>query len=291
MYTHCSERRRESGAYSFESVDRVGGVYTVLLPVDRNETHGLNQSRYVSRFLNVGSDLTVIVHHVAGSEALPPFESIQPAVDVATRLEAGGIDVTRLLTRGGISQEIMRVAEAQSVDEIVIGGRRRRDVSVWLLGSTARDVTLSAHRPVTIIGDMGTGPSGQRTVLLPVDDDEQRVRRQVEFVTTLPNAPSIQVVVCHVFESQDFDSATAHSFDDTRAAVEAADRLESAGHPVDRVGVGGELPRAILDQARRHEADAIVMGGRKRTGIQQAVFGSRVQEVLVSTERPVTIVG
>lgn len=52
------------------------------------------------------------------------------------------------------------------------------------------------------------------------------------------------------------------------------------GNPVD----------TILDEARRIDANYLVIGGRKRTPVGKAVFGSKTQSILLRTDLPVVTV-
>lgn len=93
-------------------------------------------------------------------------------------------------------------------------------------------------------------------VLVPVDKDENRALHQAKYVAGLPGAGE-----------------------------------EVEGVSVERVSVGGEVARKILDTAEELDADCLIMGGRKRSGVQKVLLGSTVQDVILSTERPVTITG
>jgi len=129
-------------------------------------------------------------------------------------------------------------------------------------------------------------------VLVPVDSDENRALHQAEFVAELPRArEEVEATVLVVFRHQDYAGAPPHDFDEIDAAVRAADYLEEEGISVDRVSVGGEIARKIVDKAEELDADCLVMGGRKRSGVQKVLLGSTVQDVVLSTERPVTITG
>jgi nucleotide-binding universal stress UspA family protein len=94
-----------------------------------------------------------------------------------------------------------------------------------------------------------------------------------------------------VFRHQDYEGAPPHEFEDVAAAVDAAEYLEGEGVSVERVAIGGEVARKIIQKADELDADSIVMGGRKRSGVQKVLLGSTVQDVMLSAERPVTITG
>lgn len=130
------------------------------------------------------------------------------------------------------------------------------------------------------------------TVLVPVDRNEDRALHQAKFVASLPDAPEhVEATVLYVFPHEDYAGAPPHDFDEVDAAVSAADYLAERGVAVERVAVGGEVARKILAYADDLDADQVVLGGRKRSGVAKVVMGSTTMDVLLSAERPVTLTG
>jgi nucleotide-binding universal stress UspA family protein len=86
----------------------------------------------------------------------------------------------------------------------------------------------------------------------------------------------------------------AESQDEAEAAVKsAADSLAQAGvraHAVVRDTVFGYAAREIIDDAREHEADVIVMGSRGRGDLAGLVLGSTAHKVIHLADRPVLVV-
>lgn len=272
-------------------------MYNVLIPVDRNETRAFHQARYVSLLPDADEIVEATVLYVMppdefGDAEEVAFEELDAAVKAADYLEDAGVTVTRTVDDGGVAQQIARTATELEVDEIVVGGRKRSGVTRVLLGSTGRDVLLSVDKPVTITGENVVLGEGIRQVLVPVDTSEERARNQVEYLANLPGVPeSVEATVFFVVPHQDYKGAPSHQFEDVDAAVAAADYLEEEGIPVERVAVGGEVERKILDAASEHDVDSIVMGGRKRSGLTSVLLGSTTQDVMLSAERPVTLTG
>jgi len=105
----------------------------------------------------------------------------------------------------------------------------------------------------------------------------------------------------HVLTRDDFVSlertsvnqtGQAVSLDDVRAvAAEIADELlAAAGVDGDGVGLVGDPPDEIVEYADAHDADYIVLAGRKRSAVGKAIFGSVTQSVLIESDRPVVSV-
>ncbi|WP_138006237.1 universal stress protein [Halalkalirubrum salinum] len=272
-------------------------MYRVLIPVDESEERAFHQAQYVSQLPNATTNVEATVLFVVSPEEFSnadevEFSDIDAAVGAANLLEGEGVSVTRTVDDGGVSQQIVRSADELDADEIVMGGRKRSGVSRVLLGSTVQDVMLSADRPVTITSETTVPSEGIRQVLVPVDADADRAQHQAAYVAGLPEAAAtVEATVLVVFRHQDYKGAPPHTFDEIGAAVEAADVLEDEGIPVERVAIGGEVARKILHMAAEKDADSIVMGGRKRSGLQEVLMGSITQDVMLSAERPVTITG
>jgi len=272
-------------------------MYRVLVPVDTNTNRARHQAQYVTRLPDADSAVEATVLYVAPPDRFTTpdeasFTDVDSAVAAAEHLESAGIDVDRRVDSGGVSPAIVGAVTDVDADEVVMGGRRRSGVTAVLLGSTVLDVMLSTDRPVTVTGERVSLGDGPRRLLVPVDESEKRARRQAAYVAALPGASSaVEATVCYVFRHQDYAGAPPHEFAEVDSAVAAADTLEDAGVSVERLAEGGEVARRILAAAETRNADGIVMGGRKRSGVQKALLGSTVRDVICAAERPVTLTG
>ena len=272
-------------------------MYHVLIPVDRDKNRALHQAKFVAEIPDAAENVEATVLYVTRpgekSEAEnADFSAVDAAVEAAKHLESADISVNRVVDDGSPAEQILRSANELGIDEIVVGGRKRSGVQKVLLGSTAQDVMLSAEQPVTITGsDVSFGDRTGR-LLLPVDRTAERARHQAEYVANHPAVTSdTEVTVLYVFPHQDYKGAPPHEFEEVESAVEAAEYLETEGVTVNRVATGGEVARTILDSASDADVDWLVMGGRKRSGVQKVLLGSITQDVILSGERPVTITG
>ena len=86
----------------------------------------------------------------------------------------------------------------------------------------------------------------------------------------------------------------AESDADAESAVTSAvDSLTQAGvrvHGVVRDTIFGHAAREIIEDAREHEADVIVMGSRGRGDLAGLVLGSTAHNVIHLADRPVLVV-
>ncbi|ARS90719.1 universal stress protein [Natrarchaeobaculum aegyptiacum] len=133
-------------------------------------------------------------------------------------------------------------------------------------------------------------------VLAPVDTNEDRALAQADYITSLPNASEdVEAYLLFVFtedsedlpkEFEQFKSASRIS-----SVRRASERLEEAGVDVHVLEDSGDTESDIIDEAEEYDVDSIVLGGRKRSPVGKAVFGSVTQSVILSSDRPVVVTG
>jgi nucleotide-binding universal stress UspA family protein len=127
-------------------------------------------------------------------------------------------------------------------------------------------------------------------VLLPIDADESRATAQAATAANLPNAAEEVVVhLLHVYDDPEWAEASRPT--ETKAGEEAQAFLEAAGVTVREMSRHGTPAEGILNAAEEVNADLILMGGRKRSPLGSALFGSVSQQVTLDADRPVVVTG
>lgn len=137
-------------------------------------------------------------------------------------------------------------------------------------------------------------------VLVAVDTEMEAPERIAEAVTSLPAADSdVEVTLLNVFEefnvtgpeSGTVDSDDVYDADDFPETVGIVrEHLAEAGVSVSTVRRHGDTTDEILAEADEMDADLVVIGGRKRSPVGKAMFGSVAQSVLLEIDRPVMYV-
>jgi len=142
------------------------------------------------------------------------------------------------------------------------------------------------------------------TVLLAIGgSDRDRIDVLTGTVADIAGPAGARVVLLHVYTEAEYADVTgrlefeapAQTHPNAVASRNAvvrtiADRLESAGIPVEVRGRVGDHGNAIVALAEETDADLVVVGGRSRSPTGKAVFGSTAQQVMLESPCPVTFV-
>ncbi|MDQ2051249.1 universal stress protein [Natronolimnohabitans sp. A-GB9] len=134
-------------------------------------------------------------------------------------------------------------------------------------------------------------------VLVPVDTNEERAVTQARYVSSLPNAAdSVEAYLLFIFTED--DEELPKDFEQFKSASRigsvrrAMDHLEDNGVDVTVLEGSGDAEESdIVQEAEEYDVDSIVLGGRKRSPVGKAVFGSVTQSVILNTDRPVVVTG
>ncbi len=142
-------------------------------------------------------------------------------------------------------------------------------------------------------------------IVVPVDEDETRGETAAAFVTALgdddgldADLDDVTVSIVNVFkefkavdEGANVRSDEFYDEDEYPDSVlTVRDRLAAADVAVDLERRHGDPADEIVEYAESVDADLIVIPGRKRSAVGKAVFGSVTQDVILTADRPVTIV-
>jgi len=140
-------------------------MHSLLLTVDGSRA-ATNAVKYVINLLHNGYSAHVHVLHVlpivfpVSDFEFPDYALIEKAqkqqakhiLDAACKLlEEAGIEHTRHVESGPISQTIVNYANKHHCEQIIMGTRGMSTFGNWILGSTATQVAHLANMPVTLV--------------------------------------------------------------------------------------------------------------------------------------------
>ena len=188
------------------------------------------------------------------------------------------------IIHGHPAEAIVRTAEKQKTDLIVMGSRGLTDVRAFLLGSVSRKVVMHAGCPVLLIKK--PVPAFRRIVVAV--DGSKDAWAGVEYLLKMPLPEVAEITVVSVVPPLPIDTieqpVTLASFLEqlrvpllkkARAvATQAAARIQKAGFESGIAVVHGHPSHEIVKIAEAERADLVVVGSRGLTGTSRFLLGS-----------------
>jgi nucleotide-binding universal stress UspA family protein len=243
---------------------------------------------------------TLALDAVADTNLLDPVRrEVSIALDdLASQLTRDGVQTSATQEIGTPSEEIIRVADAEAADLIVLGSQGRTGLEHVLVGSTAERVVKGAACPVLTVRAEGPQPMSPaiRHLLVPIDFSRGSADA-LEVAVVMARMFKASITLVHVLEWSwlRLHYTIAELADEARIRRELQGRLEPYAEAIrsqeltaDIVTLGGGGPADfIVDTAASRNADLIVMGTHGRRGIQRALIGSVAEGVLRRASCPV----
>lgn len=265
----------------------------LLLPTDGSEP--ARRAQRHARMLAVQFDATIHVLTVT-EDASTGKEALAGATDYL-----GSVEWESATRAGQPVREILRYADENACDMIVMGTHGRQGIRRAIAGSVAEGVLRRADVPVFTVQDDGESgdPTPYERILLPTDGSQQS---EAALEPAVAIAAAFDATI-HVVGVVDVNTVAAQSElanpnvisgqlrDQCEAATErVAERIEEAGIDGERVILEGAPSDAILDHSREADCDLIVMSTHGRTGLERALVGSTTERTVRRAEMPVVSV-
>jgi len=232
--------------------------------------------------------------------------SAEEALHVAQMaLENQGLRVTTRVEFGSPPEEIVRVAQEEHVDLIMMGAQGKTLAQELLLGSVAQEVVRRATTPVLIqkfhvVRELGHVEcrrvcANMFTRVLHPTDFSDCANAAFQLVKRLKNAGTKEVVILHVQDER----AMRHRPAEQLAAFDREDqeRLEAMSRALVLFGLQARpllrhgIPfRETLKVAEEEHPCLIVLGSHGRSAVQEMLAGSTFENVVRLSHHPVLVV-
>jgi nucleotide-binding universal stress UspA family protein len=214
-------------------------------------------------------------------------EEVTPAVE---RLNEVGIPADVVVARGDARYLIPFFARKWSSDLIFVRAHVRKDLNHWMLGSVARAVVTAAPCTVQIVRDRPEGRAhtlqSSRRVLLGTDGSEASAAA-AQAVAGRPWPEGSEFKVVSVEEPWTIKSST---LEPQEAVAKAEQVLASAGLKTSGEVLSGKPKEIILEEAKKWDADLIVVGSHGRRGFKRFLLGSVSEAVAMNAHCSVVVV-
>lgn len=219
---------------------------------------------------------------------------------VRTSCETDGVPADFHIAIDDPFRGILSAADASEADLLILGPHRPRFRDVFT-GTTVERVVRNSERP-TLVAVQPPSAVYDRT-LLAVDFDDAS-RTAASGALRMGIFDHMAVTVMHAFEapaagmmkrsmlpSESVVDYVAHE----RAAAATmlqrfSEELELPMTPRSVVLMEGSPARSILDSARVHKSDLVVLGTSKKSGAMRLLIGSVAEQVLRDAERDILII-
>jgi len=209
------------------------------------------------------------------------------------------------------AEEILRYAENNQVDFILMATHGHSGVKRWIMGSTANKVLRASKIPIWLVRasipeEIVYDKWPKRTMLVPLDGSNlaESVLPHVEALAKQRGAELVDVVLLRICESP-YISAD-YPFPDWEEHVKqitaywkqvseqyligVEKRLKDAGLKVKSEVLMGNPTHEIIDYASKNPFNLIVMATHGHSGANQWAYGSVTDRVLQGVSSPIFLV-
>lgn len=260
----------------------------------------------------------VILLHVMESDTMKPLRAVDGGMDLIKKLKAdrqgylkglvklddlAGVEVEPRIVEGVPAFEIIEAARDSVADLIIMGTHGLTGPQRVFFGSVAERVVRMSPLPVLTVrrpehGFVECSIGGKRilglkNILMPTDFSEASAYA-ARYAIALAKEYKARLHVFHVIsitatgpDKEFFESEMKQQ------AQESIDRFmkdELTGFEVGRGVKAGEPFQEIVTEARKKDADLIVMGTHGRTFLKYALLGSVASKVVRNAPCPVLTV-
>ena len=204
------------------------------------------------------------------------------------RLKEVGIPAEVLVTRGDPRFLIPFFARKWSSDLIFVRAHVRKDFEHWMLGSVARAVVTSAPCTVQIVREQTHDHvltlDSARRVLVATDGSEISMAA-AQAIADRPWPERSQFRIVSVEEP--WLIRPSNAIVNSKSAEEV---LTSAGLKTTATELSGKPKEVILEEAKKWNADLIVVGSHGRRGFKRFLLGSVSESVAMNAHCSVVVV-
>jgi universal stress protein E len=202
------------------------------------------------------------------------------------------VRATALVDEGDAFEAVLRVADAQGVDIIVLGEHRRSLLRDIFTGTTVERVMRHGTRPVLMVNQPPAGPYRRILAAADLSEHSEHALRTAARLGLLRGAA---VTVLHAYEPEGMGAITRAGLSDTEVGALLAAAARRARAALDGF-VGGldflHLPQRLVEEGRpatiikeaaeRLRPDLLVMGTAGAGLLRRMVLGTVAAEAVAA---------
>jgi len=212
------------------------------------------------------------------------------------------VEVCGELVSGYPAEEILRYADENSIDLILMATHGRSGLKRWAIGSVVDKVLRASKVPVWLVParcpqDVTYDMWPKRTILVPLDGSEmaEAVLPHVEALAEQSGVELVDVVLLRVADSPVMSDHYFSNIPETREEIEkylarVEERLQKAGLSVHSKVLTGEPAEQIVDYANASPFSLVVMSTHARSGLSRWVLGSVATKLVSEISGPILLI-
>jgi nucleotide-binding universal stress UspA family protein len=230
---------------------------------------------------------TLIVESIMAQSAIA-------LADIVGMAEQAGIAYTTRVRWGNTADAVLRTAEEDDCDLVIVGSHTYTWRSHRILRHVIKQLTTFARQPLLIVTEPPEetyrGTSWAR--LLVVHDGSSEGEAAVGYAQALAQEGALDVCLLHahsLLQPYEADpSRGMHSLEDMLTLTEV--RTATTRVSDDIVLASGDTVTAIVETAIDRACDVIILGAELRMGWKRLLYKRTVEAVMANTTLPILLV-
>lgn len=239
---------------------------------------------------------------LGGNDTPVAADAVRRITDLARSLEEMGVPVRMRVVHGPAAEAILRAADEEHADVIVMSTHGRGGLGRWLYGSVADEVLRHTTLPIVLISaacDRSWSIEGPFRLLVPLDGSPL-AEAALGQAGEVADALAAELVLLRVVEPADGFAALGTAYlpaqsqavlDEAQAYLDGISTSPSvAGRATTRLVAAGDPAAKIAAAARDQNVDLIVMSTHGSGGLARLTMGSVATSVLHRAATPLLLV-
>ena len=215
-----------------------------------------------------------------GRSTVHPFE-LAARAEIAAEFADTGVAATLQVTRGDVSDSILRAAAQLPAAVVIVGAAREETFQQLILGSTAARLAQELNQPLLVVRQRTRGRSSR---ILVANDFGDAARRALD--TALGLFPARRITLMHILKHSQpgLSQANAGAVLDAQASSERF--LDECALPaeararIDIVIGHGAVAEALTRHVQVAATELVVLGVHQHSALARVIVGNISDELL-----------
>ncbi|MFC2049908.1 universal stress protein [Chloroflexota bacterium] len=279
----------------------------VLVPLDGSEL--AERAITYAKSLAKTKDSEVILFTVSAASVGQLDRPMKAYLELnAKELQSQGIKASIAISHGNMADEIIKFADKNKIDLIIISTHGHSGIKRWVLGSVAIKVLHGTCTPVLLIKSRAHKISEVefKKILIPIDGSPFS-EASIPYVKELAKETSGEIILLRVSEPPvlpaDRSPAIKPSWEEYRDILmaeiqrQAEEYLEGIKANIEKSGIKarshailGKAAESILQVTQKENINLIAMTTHGRTGVSRWVYGSVASRIVEESLQPVMLI-